>query len=69
LDLTGALIVLPGSLEDINAQLEPTCSMFAGSNSSTLIQSSNGGLPLQPGGWMPVTAPVEPSTLLKRSDP
>jgi filamentous hemagglutinin family protein len=58
LDLTGALVVLSGSLADLNAQLEPTCSVFAGANSSTLIQSSNGGLPPQPGGWMPVTDPT-----------
>ncbi len=52
-DLSGSLIDLPGGLLDAEAQLRPDCAVRLSGNISSFIVLGRGGLPLQPGGFLP----------------
>jgi filamentous hemagglutinin family protein len=57
LDLSGSLIGLPGSLLDLESQLRPDCRVRYAGDVSTFIILGRGGLPLQPGGFVPSGQP------------
>jgi hypothetical protein len=55
-DLAGQLVTLPGSLYSVEATLQDVCAVRLGGDFSSFITAPNGGLPLEPGGWMPSSA-------------
>ena len=59
LDLSGSLIVLPSSLFDAASQLRPDCSVRLTGNASSFVILGQGGLALEPGGFLP--SPSTPS--------
>jgi hypothetical protein len=52
-DLSGSLIGLPSNLLDAAAQLRPDCGVRLSGNLSSFVVLGRGGLPLQPGGFLP----------------
>jgi large exoprotein involved in heme utilization and adhesion len=56
-DLAGQLVTLPGSLYSVEATLQDICAVKLGGDFSSFITAPNGGLPLEPGGWMPSFTP------------
>jgi filamentous hemagglutinin family protein len=52
-DLSGVLIGLPSNLLDAENQLRPDCAVRLSDNVSSFIMLGQGGLPLQPGGFVP----------------
>jgi hypothetical protein len=57
LDLSGSLIGLPGSLLDLESQLRPDCRVRVVGGTSSFIMLGRGGLPIEPGGFVPSTLP------------
>jgi len=60
-DLSGSLIGLPSNLLDAETQLRPDCGVRLAGNISSFIVLGRGGLPIQPGGFVPsgVIPPVD----------
>jgi filamentous hemagglutinin family protein len=56
-DLSGSLIALPENLLSAETQLRPDCGVRLGGNISSFIVLGRGGLPIEPGGFMP-SSPV-----------
>ena len=56
-DLAGQLVTLPGSLYAPQATLADICAVRLGGDFSSFITAPNGGLPLEPGGWLPSFTP------------
>jgi filamentous hemagglutinin family protein len=56
-DLSGSLIALPENLLSAETQLRPDCGVRLGGNVSSFIVLGRGGLPIEPGGFMP-SSPV-----------
>ena len=52
-DLSGSLIGLPSTLLGIETQLRPDCAVRLTADFSSLVVLGRGGLPLQPGGFVP----------------
>jgi filamentous hemagglutinin family protein len=52
-DLSGVLVGLPSNLLDAENQLRPDCAVRLSDNVSSFIMLGQGGLPLQPGGFVP----------------
>ncbi len=52
-DLSGSLVGLPGNLADAEAQLRPDCVVRLVGNLSSFMVLGRGGLPIQPGGFLP----------------
>jgi large exoprotein involved in heme utilization and adhesion len=52
-DLSGSLIGLPGNLLDVESQLRPDCAVRSTEGISSFVVLGRGGLPLQPGGFVP----------------
>lgn len=52
-DLSGALIGLPSSLLDAETQLRPACGVRLTENISSFSVLGRGGLPMEPGGFVP----------------
>jgi large exoprotein involved in heme utilization and adhesion len=52
-DLSASLIGLPGNLLDVGAQLRPDCGVRLAGNVSSFIVLGQGGLPIEPGGFLP----------------
>ena len=52
-DLSGSLIGLPSNLLDAENQLRPDCAVRLGGGVSSFIMLGQGGLPLEPGGFVP----------------
>jgi filamentous hemagglutinin family protein len=52
-DLSGSLIGLPGNLLDAESQLRPDCSVRLTGNASSFVILGRGGLPPEPGGFVP----------------
>lgn len=52
-DLSGSLVALSGNLLDAEAQLRPDCGVRLAGNISSFIILGRGGLPIQPGGFLP----------------
>ena len=52
-DLSGSLIALPENLLSAETQLRPDCGVRLAGNVSSFIVLGRGGLPLQPGGFVP----------------
>jgi hypothetical protein len=52
-DLSGSLIGLPGNLLDAESQLRPDCGVRLTENISSFVVLGRGGLPLEPGGFLP----------------
>jgi large exoprotein involved in heme utilization and adhesion len=52
-DLSGSLIGLPSNLLGIDTQLRPDCGVRLNGNVSSFIVLGRGGLPLDPGGFVP----------------
>ncbi len=57
LDLSGSLIGLPSNLLDAENQLRPDCRVRLAGNVSSFIMLGRGGLPIEPGGFIPSGAP------------
>ncbi len=57
-DLTGSLIVLPGSLLGAESQLRPSCGIRLGSEVSSFVVLGKGGAPIEPNGPLPSFGPV-----------
>jgi large exoprotein involved in heme utilization and adhesion len=58
-DLSGSLIGLPSNLLDAETRLRPDCGVRLTENISSFIVLGRGGLPLEPGGFVPsVVAPL-----------
>ena len=57
LDLSGSLIALPGSLLDAESQMRPDCAVRTSGDISSFVILGRGGLPLEPGGFIPSQAP------------
>lgn len=53
IDLSGILIGLPGNLLDAEDLLRPDCAVRLAGNISSFIVLGRGGLPIQPGGFVP----------------
>ena len=53
LDLSGSLIALPSSLLDAESQLRPDCAVRLTGGASSFVILGRGGLPLEPGGFVP----------------
>jgi hypothetical protein len=56
-DLSGSLIVLTSSLLDAESQLRPDCSVRLTGNASSFVVLGQGGLALEPGGFVPSGPP------------
>ena len=52
-DLSGSLIGLPGNLLEVESQLRPDCAVRSIEGISSFVVLGRGGLPLQPGGFVP----------------
>ena len=52
-DLSGSLIGLPSNLLGAETQLRPDCGVRLAGNISSFIVLGRGGLPIQPGGFVP----------------
>lgn len=52
-DLSGSLIALPGNLLGLEMELRPDCGVRLSGNISSFIVLGRGGLPLDPGGFIP----------------
>lgn len=52
-DVSGVLIGLPGTLVDVNSLLRPDCAVRLAGDISSFTVLGQGGLPLQPGGFIP----------------
>jgi hypothetical protein len=52
-DLSGILLGLPSTLLDVGAQLRPDCGVRLTGNVSSFIVVGQGGLPIDPGGFLP----------------
>jgi filamentous hemagglutinin family protein len=57
LDLSGSLIGLPGNLLDVENQLRPDCRVRLVGDISSFIVLGRGGLPIEPGGFVPSGSP------------
>ena len=57
MDLSGSLIGLPSNVLDIENQLRPDCRVRLAGNVSSFIMLGRGGLPIEPGGFIPSGAP------------
>jgi filamentous hemagglutinin family protein len=57
LDLSGSLIGLPGNLLDVDNQLRPDCRVRLAEKMSSFIMLGRGGLPIEPGGFVPSGLP------------
>jgi large exoprotein involved in heme utilization and adhesion len=53
IDLSGFLIGLPGNLLDAESQLRPDCAVRLADDLSSFVVLGRGGLPIQPGGFLP----------------
>jgi len=53
IDLSGSLVGLPGNLLDAESQLRPDCAVRLSDDVSTFILLGRGGLPIEPGGFVP----------------
>lgn len=58
-DLSGSLIGLPGNLLGAETQLRPDCGVRLAGNVSSFIVLGRGGLPIEPGGFVP-SGPLAP---------
>lgn len=52
-DLSGSLVALPENLLSAETQMRPDCGVRLGGNVSSFIVLGRGGLPIEPGGFMP----------------
>jgi hypothetical protein len=52
-NVTAGLIALPPSLFGGGTLLAPACGAMVGGDLSSFVQTGNGGLPPEPGGWLP----------------
>jgi large exoprotein involved in heme utilization and adhesion len=52
-DLSGSLVGLPSNLLGLETQLRPDCGVRLNGNVSTFIVLGRGGLPFEPGGFLP----------------
>jgi len=52
-DLSGVLVGLPSNLLDAETQLRPDCGVRLAGNVSSFIVLGRGGLPIEPGGFVP----------------
>jgi filamentous hemagglutinin family protein len=52
-DLSGAFVSLPGDFVDVVSLLRPDCAVRQADNISSFIVLGQGGLPVQPGGFIP----------------
>ena len=52
-DLSGSLVALPSSLLDASALLRPDCGVRLQDDISSFTVMGRGGLPLEPGGFVP----------------
>ena len=57
-DLSGSLVALPADLLDAEALLRPDCAVRLTGNISSFIVLGRGGLPLEPGGFVPSSVPT-----------
>lgn len=57
LDLSGSLVGLPSNLLDVENQLRPDCRVRLAGNISSFIMLGRGGLPIEPGGFVPSGTP------------
>jgi filamentous hemagglutinin family protein len=57
LDLSSSLIALPGSLLDAESQMRPDCAVRTSEGISSFVILGRGGLPFEPGGFIPSQAP------------
>jgi filamentous hemagglutinin family protein len=53
LDLSASLIPLPSAMLDIESQMRPDCAVRTTEGISSLVILGRGGLPLEPGGFIP----------------
>jgi len=62
-DLSGSLIGLPNNLLGADTQLRPDCGVRLAGNVSSFVVLGRGGLPVQPGGFVPsgMVSPVDES--------
>jgi large exoprotein involved in heme utilization and adhesion len=56
-DLSGVLVALPENLLSAETQLRPDCGVRLSGNISSFIVLGRGGLPIEPGGFVP-SSPV-----------
>jgi len=56
-DIAASLITLPSSSLASGTRLQDLCGMMSGGNTSSFIVTGQGGMPLNPGGWLPSFAP------------
>ena len=54
--LSGSLIGLPSGLLGLETQLRPDCGIRLSGNISSFIVLGRGGLPIEPGGFVPSEA-------------
>lgn len=52
-DLSGSLVGLPSNLLGLENELRPDCGIRLSGNASSLILLGRGGLPIEPGGFLP----------------
>jgi filamentous hemagglutinin family protein len=57
LDLSGSLVGLPSNLLDVENQLRPDCRVRLAEKMSSFIMLGRGGLPIEPGGFVPSGPP------------
>ena len=58
-DLSGSLVGLPSNLLGLENELRPDCGIRLSGNASSLILLGRGGLPVEPGGFLP-SGPTAP---------
>ena len=52
-ELASQLVALPESLYSVAAALQDICAVKLGGDFSSFITAGRGGLPIEPGGWLP----------------
>jgi filamentous hemagglutinin family protein len=60
LDVAAGLLVLPQPTFGGRVQLVPTCFQMSTEDLSSFVLTGHGGLPIEPGGWLPFFQPVAP---------
>jgi large exoprotein involved in heme utilization and adhesion len=59
-DLSGSLVALPSNLLGTETQLRPDCGVRLTGNISSFIVLGRGGMPLEPGGFIPSQLTTSP---------
>jgi large exoprotein involved in heme utilization and adhesion len=68
-DLSGTVTVLSANYLEDQALVQDFCAARAAGQASTFVVGGRGGLPLEPGDWLPSPGPADPSAQRPEEEP